>query len=292
MVAGAVRALLAGVVDYAGLFPPAALPLDEAAANYRRYRQSDDAWMLGHFVIPASQLSALAGIVGSDARASWPLSVLVGDDVVDDVATIHAICGSTPALDVRSAELRADSVDRIAAIAAALPARWERYVELPVSSPTLPELMRALAAHELRAKIRTGGVTPESIPSAESVAGFLLHAAGARVPVKATAGLHHPVRGHFPLTYAPDAPTGEMFGFLNVFLAGALIRMGASRTELIAMLSSSDASALVADDAGVRWDRWTVGRAQIESARASLVTSFGSCSFREPVDELAHLLLL
>ena len=41
------RALLTGVVDYAGLFPPARLPLDEAIRNYARYRQGSDAWMLG-----------------------------------------------------------------------------------------------------------------------------------------------------------------------------------------------------------------------------------------------------
>ena len=51
------RALLSGVVDYAGLFPPAGLPLDQAIRNYARYRQGSDAWMLGRFVIPAARLA-------------------------------------------------------------------------------------------------------------------------------------------------------------------------------------------------------------------------------------------
>ena len=41
-------------------------------------------------------------------------------------------------------------------------------------------------------------------------------------------GLHHPVRGEYPLTYAPDAPRGVMHGFLNVFLAAAFVWHGES----------------------------------------------------------------
>src|SRR5205809_4623216 len=51
------RALLSGLIDYAGLFPPAGLPLDQAIRNYARYRHESDAWMLGRFVIPANRLA-------------------------------------------------------------------------------------------------------------------------------------------------------------------------------------------------------------------------------------------
>ena len=54
-----VRALLAGVIDYAGLFPPAKLPLDQAIRNYARYRQEPEGWMLGRFVCPATRLADL-----------------------------------------------------------------------------------------------------------------------------------------------------------------------------------------------------------------------------------------
>src|SRR3954470_25046208 len=50
------RALLSGAIDYAGLFPPAKLPLPEALDNYARYRGEPEAWMLGRFVVPASRL--------------------------------------------------------------------------------------------------------------------------------------------------------------------------------------------------------------------------------------------
>ena len=47
----AARALLAHIVDYAGVFPPAALELDAAVRNFASYRRGPDAWMLGAFVV-------------------------------------------------------------------------------------------------------------------------------------------------------------------------------------------------------------------------------------------------
>ena len=53
------RALLAGLVDYAGLFPPAALDMEAAVAEYARRRRAPEAWMLGRFVAPAARLVEL-----------------------------------------------------------------------------------------------------------------------------------------------------------------------------------------------------------------------------------------
>ncbi|MDM7916789.1 MAG: hypothetical protein ACE15D_17165 [Candidatus Eisenbacteria bacterium] len=55
----AFRALMAGIVDYAGLFPPAQLSLKEAIESYARYREEPGGWMLGRFVCPASRLREL-----------------------------------------------------------------------------------------------------------------------------------------------------------------------------------------------------------------------------------------
>src|SRR5437868_11383740 len=55
-----VRALLSASVDYAGLFPPAELPLQAALSNHAEYVRSKDAWMLGAFVLPIAKFSAAA----------------------------------------------------------------------------------------------------------------------------------------------------------------------------------------------------------------------------------------
>src|SRR5436305_3640232 len=71
----ALRAFLSGIVDYAGLFPPAKLPLDEAIRNYVRYRTEPEAWMLGRFICPAARLADLSPFVGELFRDGPPLSV-------------------------------------------------------------------------------------------------------------------------------------------------------------------------------------------------------------------------
>jgi len=60
---GAVHEFLRGLIDYAGLFPPAALELDPAIRNYARDVQSEDSWMLATFICPSGRLSDLAGYV-------------------------------------------------------------------------------------------------------------------------------------------------------------------------------------------------------------------------------------
>jgi len=65
------RALLAGLWDYAGMFPPAELPLEEARAEWLRIRASDDAWLVNCFVVRAGtsvDLDPLAVVDGREER--------------------------------------------------------------------------------------------------------------------------------------------------------------------------------------------------------------------------------
>src|SRR5690606_19531676 len=71
----AARVLLSGIVDYAGLFPPAALTMWSAVQNYAAYRSGVDAWALGRFVAPAVRLhelaTAIAGLDPEGTFAGW-----------------------------------------------------------------------------------------------------------------------------------------------------------------------------------------------------------------------------
>jgi len=65
------RALLAGLWDYAGVFPPAELALDEAVAEWRRIQASDDAWLVNRFVVRAGTAvdgEPLAVVDGAEER--------------------------------------------------------------------------------------------------------------------------------------------------------------------------------------------------------------------------------
>ena len=76
-----------------------------------------------------------------------------------------------------------------------------------------------------------GGIVAEAIPSITDVTQTLRTLATIRLPFKATAGLHHPLRSTQPLTYRPQSPTGLMHGFVNLSAAAALLYFGGSVEE-------------------------------------------------------------
>jgi hypothetical protein len=131
-------------------------------------------------------------------------------------------------------------------------------------------------------------VTADAFPDAEIILDFMTACIDAGVPFKATAGLHHPLRGEYRLTYEPGSAKAMMYGYLNVFLAAALLRVGAPRDIARAALLETDPTTLDFGDDAITWrDRKLTAR-QLHSAREFAI-SFGSCSFREPIDELARL---
>jgi hypothetical protein len=240
MIKRSLRALLENLIDYAGLFPPAALTMQEAVRNYARYRDGEYAWALGKFVVPQAR--------ASEVPAEFPLSVLGVDEV------------------------KATTEEEIAAFPPGV------YVEIADVA-----LLDAIRRHGQRAKIRTGGITPDAFPAVENVAEFLRACKAHGVAFKATAGLHHPLRCVKPLTYEPNAVLGTMHGFLNVFLAAALLE------HADAILAEEDPAAFTFDDDGASWRGHRVSTKEIATMRREFATSFGSCSFEEPIADLKEL---
>lgn len=286
---------MAGLVDYAGLFPPAGRSMPDAVAEFASHLASAESWMLGRFVVPAERLQQLAADAArhlTPATASWRLSAIVGDDVEDGARRIRAFnAAHGDGFVVDAAEAKAATVERVQEVARALAAELDVYVEVPLASdPRL--LLEAVKRGGVRAKIRTGGVTPDAFPPATAVARFLVRCAELGVPFKATAGLHHPLRGHQRLTYEPDAPCATMFGFLGVFVVAALASAGADEAEIVALLEERGVTSLTFSDDGVSWGARFVPLDQLTRARSTFALSFGSCSFREPVNDLRELGLL
>lgn len=320
------RILMTSLVDYAGLFPPAALDMRTTVDNWRRYARSDLAWMLGRLVVPVARLDEFARAVeasGGGPKASeveyaepWRVSALVGDDLDRDIERIfefnraHGAEGEPPdepedadefdelrptgggGIVIDAIEVKAGSARDIDLAMRIVPEQLEAYFEIPVTGD-VRGLVTAMAGTGARAKVRTGGVTPEMIPAPKSVARFIGACAAAEVPFKATAGLHHPVRAEYPLTYEPGCPRGVMFGFLNVFLAAALLRTGAvSESEAVDVLEERKPGAFVFTDQGVTWRDRRIDNPRLARVRESFAISFGSCSFDEPVADLKQLGML
>ncbi|HEX4005994.1 MAG TPA: hypothetical protein VHX60_07445 [Acidobacteriaceae bacterium] len=285
-----VRALLAHIVDYAGLFAPASLDMERAVRNYYEYRHGEYDWMLGNFVVPATRLAEFAeafdAVCAREDEKPWKLNVLcTGDDLRADVRLIDAMDldrGSPEAYEAKA--LNATAANQILKV---LLRGHSRYIEFaPEKAGTvLPVLTR----YEARAKLRTGGVTAEAIPPAKTVIRFLQACKRHRVPFKGTAGLHHAMRGTRALTYDLGSPTAKLHGFLNLLLTAALVQMGAAEEAAVKTLLEEDPAAFRVDEEHEDAIEWHGNRLTVEQAlqlRAELVIGFGSCSFMEPVEDL------
>ena len=297
----ALHTLLRGSIDYAGLFPPADLDMGTAVANFAEYRRSPHRWALGRFVVPFARLAELESAAAEHAPRApaaepWPLAVLLPAADVEPLRALgefncrHAADGAL-ALSGDVVELKADSVAAVERIGGVLP-RWaQAYIEVPIAEDPSP-LVAAIARAGARAKVRTGGVTADAFPSAAHLARFLRACAAAGVPFKATAGLHHPLRAEYRLTYRPDSGTATMYGFLNVLLAAAWLREGLTEGEAVRLLEERDPGAIRMGPDAIEWRGRRLGREQLTRARETGIVSFGSCSFTEPIGDLDTLRFL
>lgn len=294
-----VRVLLRGVVDYAGLFPPASLSMAAAVAEYSEQRAGDHGWVLGRFVLPAARLDEFEAeadaLLPREAAHSWALSALLSGDIEEDIQRVEAFNSRhrdarSGAVHVDTVELKTHTVRDIARGAELLDRRFDTYMEIPVVEDPA-ELVAAIATTHSKAKVRTGGLTPDAFPAAAQVIRFVKRCIAHDVPFKATAGLHHAWRAEYPLTYAPDAARGTMFGFLNVLLAVAALHAGCSETDAAALLEERDGRRVIVDEDGVRWEGCRMSVDALRRARDSMA-SFGSCSFREPIADLRTASLL
>ena len=264
---------MAGLIDYAGLFPPAGLEMSEAVRNYAAYRRGEHAWALGRFIVPQARWSEFQRAAAEFADAGdWKVSVLAGGPEIP--AGVDAV------------EFKVERAEEVRRLMHALPPGMPAYFEIPLGRE---ELIAALAGSGGRAKVRTGGVTEHSFPNPPELARFLHRAARAMVPFKATAGLHHPVRSVHRLTYDPGSPSALMHGFVNLFLAAALVFTGGSEEEAVATLEEQSAEAFRFADAGVTWHGHRLGTGEIRAARERFAIGFGSCSFVEPLDDVRAL---
>ncbi len=249
-----IRVLLDSLIDYAGLFPPASLPIDEAVRKYDQDRRGEYAFALGRFVVPAAQ--------AKEVPADFPLSVLAAPDAIPEAYVV---------------EVKAESAEQIDLIAQQAAGQMI-YVEVSDF-----DLIDVIAHYKLRAKVRTGGVTAEAFPSVEKLATFIRACRQKKVPFKATAGLHHPIRCTRAFTGEADSPSGMMHGFVNLFLAAAL---PGSASQI---LREENARAFGFDDGGIWYRDLRVTSDELARVRQQSAISFGSCSFEEPIADLKEL---
>jgi hypothetical protein len=292
----AIQTLLRESIDYAGLFPPAGLDMRAAVGNYARYAAGPWAWALGRFIVPVSRLEELEielGRIPALGQLPWRGAALLGADLQADVELLERFNRrhQNAGLLIDTVEVKATSERRVGEITSAVPSGWPTYIELPHAGDPR-RLVQAVHDSGRRAKVRTGGVMPEAFPESRDLLQFLRAVVELAVPFKATAGLHHALRATYRLTYAENSPRGTMFGFLNLMLAVAFLRMGMDEAEVAQVLEEGDPDSIQADSAGIAWRGRHLDRTALSESRQMGMISFGSCSFTEPIEDLEAMGLL
>jgi hypothetical protein len=297
------RALMHGIVDYAGLFPPAALDMPKTVSNYAHHRAGEDRWALARLVVPVKRLGEfercadgqLPRAEGDDSEDPWPLTVLseatgpaaFEDDLlaIERFNSRHAEPGAGRAI-IESVELKATGANVIEGVLDLMPETLFPWFELPWQQD-VRGMVAALSEMEAGAKIRTGGTTAEAHPTPLALARFLTACHAADVPFKATAGLHHPFR------HRAESVGCMQFGFINVFLGAAFLHHRiVEQEELEMLLDDGHAGNFEFAPTSVSWRGRAIGIAQLREARERFAQSFGSCSFEEPLGDLRSIHLL
>ena len=283
------------------MFPPCSLELEPALVNHARYVRLHDGWMLGAFVLPVGQFDAAKQIL-SQFDPQHPLGVSALGPKTDNAAAFRETLAKANAA-IRS--LSTHNVDLVSisqlemhlprdvnlavlkearSIIGNLPAFWEAPVD------KAEQTIGLLAEHNSDTdtpifgyKLRTGGVTADAFPTSIQIAKALVAPATHQVPIKFTAGLHHPIR-----QFRDEVKT-KMHGFLNVLGAAVLAaehKWDARQTSV--MLEDENADSFSFDDECFCWREWKIDIKRLKDRR-KFVTSFGSCSFDEPREDLRAL---
>jgi hypothetical protein len=302
--AASLRALLAHSIDYAGMFPPCQLELEPALKNQTDYLRTNDSWMLSTFVLSIDQFGAAKQLL-SQFDPLHPLRVSALGPKTDNARAFReALAGTNAAVRSLSAHnvdlvsvtqlemfLPADAdtalLNEAGSILGTMPVFWEAPPDRAVETIALvAELNSNADAPTFGYKLRTGGVTADAFPTSMQISQALVKPATHQVPIKFTAGLHHPLRQH------RDEVGTKMHGFLNVLGAAVLAaehKWDANQTAL--MLDDENRDSFSFTDEFFAWRDWKIATARLEYRRR-FVTSFGSCSFDEPRQDLRALDLL
>jgi hypothetical protein len=297
MVTASLHALLAQSIDYAGLFPPCSLALEPALQNQASYTRNEDSWMLGSFVLPIAKFEDAKNYLSQfDQKHPLRISALGAktesasafrETLTDYMQVMRELVKSHGAiLSITQLEmpLPTDLDATLLSDARSILEGLTTFLEAPVDAAERTIALLATESEKtLGFKLRTGGVTADAFPRANQIARALIAAANQGVAIKFTAGLHHPLR-----MFRSEVET-KMYGFLNVLGAAILAAEHHwDERQTAAMLEDEDASSFSFSDQAFSWREWGIATDQI-NARRKFVTSFGSCSFDEPREDLRAL---
>jgi len=297
LVLDARTAAFAGFIDYAGLFPPSSQTMEGAVDSYLQIRSSNASWVGGRFLCRASQLSDLAAAATAKFRQGevpWEISVIFDLPVGESAAqAIDFRAEMDPVMTVAATEARLEqpTVDGVGALLDAMLAvdpQVVPFVEVDRSTSigTQIKLIADALASRRRtggAKLRCGGATSGAVPTVDEVAEFIISSTNERLPFKATAGLHQPIR-------RIDADLGvERHGFVNILMATALAEAGSDLETVTEVIQDRNPGNFRISAAFGTWQGHSIPGSALRRMRQNGFISYGSCDFDEPIEALELL---
>ncbi|WP_460459526.1 hypothetical protein [Angustibacter peucedani] len=269
--------LLRALVDDAAVFPPGNAPLPQAVAEHREHRAAPYAPCVGPLLLRSTDAAAAAALLSPGERLRVALVVRPGSDPSSLPTAVEQL-GRDERAEVVGLELPvSDPITLRPVVEVGVP------VWLEVRREHLDDDLDAVLAAGCRAKLRTGGLSPDDVPADDVLARFLVGARERALRVKLTAGLHHALRTEVDV---PGEGVMLQHGLAGVLLATSLATSvatsGGSPEAVAAMLAERDADVL---RRGLR----ALDAGQVDALRATFV-SFGCCGVTDPITELEALL--
>lgn len=261
------QVLLRRLIDYAGMYPPESLGLEDAVDAYHRHRRGPHEWMLGPFLCPSSALHDLEWLLGG---VPIPVGVVFDQPAEEAVASIAASDLSIQQIETTDLTVGSRLRELDSALTVWLEAEPQRVQAVANRNP----------GRRVGVKIRCGGATPEMFPTPSALAAAMHETFECGLPLKATAGLHHPWR-HF----SPEVGTWR-HGFLNLAAAATALVLGIDLNRVEEILATEAQGVLTHQHLRIADNGFSI--ADLKSARV-FFRSYGSCSFDEPVEDLAAM---
>ncbi len=267
---------------------------------FRRYLNGRESWIIASIVLPIDRLTEAASFL---PETPFRLTAIFrrNDDsnlwlscLKEDCEHLRAFLSAHPQVAIQALEIPLPKPDEPGATAkrveelVPLVNGYRVFLELPSGDgpEELGAIIAALERHRLALwglKMRMGGTVSGSFPAASRVADVLATVRDHRVPIKFTAGLHHPLR------HWDNALGVHMHGFINVLMAAMFAyacRLPSKNIETI--LTDEQSKNFVFSGNVARWLDLPIRTELIEDLRR-LIVGFGSCSVDEPLHDLRAL---
>ncbi len=314
-----------GLLDYAGLFPPATLSLQNSLKNFAEYYHHNQKEWLGKFILPINKINETISILNkqnifSTLENKAQLSIILSNckslseykncaqndlisikNLINQIGNTINICSFEilPPIDIFNSgntDLLKNFLIYSSEVLFEFKDKTDFYCELPLSEK-LNDYLTTIKIHneninllKISVKLRTGGVTQQQIPSSKDIAEAIFLCAKHKIPLKATAGLHVPVPNENLQVGA------KLHGFLNIFSCMLLCynqilidKNIINIEEIKKIISSYSYKDFKFSETGLQIgenkDRF-ISNQSMTALRKNYIKSFGTCSFLEPIGHL------